>query len=60
MNIASHKNERVHMIGIDGSSMSGLAEMLLRQGYHVTGSDNALSHTVERLRDHGIDVAIGH
>ena len=60
MNIANHKNERVHMIGIGGSSMSGLAEMLLRQGYHVTGSDNALSHTVERLRDHGIDVVIGH
>ena len=60
MKIADYKNERVHMIGIGGSSMSGLAEMLVRQGYHVSGSDNALSHTVERLRDHGIGILIGH
>ena len=60
MKIADYKNERVHMIGIGGSSMSGLAEMLVHRGYHVSGSDNALSHTVERLRDHGIAVQIGH
>ncbi len=60
MNISEFKGRRIHMIGIGGSSMSGLAEMLLRQGYTVTGSDNALSHTVERLREHGIPVVIGH
>lgn len=58
--ITDFKNRRVHMIGIGGSSMSGLAEMLLREGYTVSGSDNAASHAVERLRNMGIDVHIGH
>ncbi len=48
------------MIGIGGSSMSGLAEMLLNEGYIVTGSDNANSHAVERLRDKGVQVSVGH
>ena len=58
--IADYQGKRVHMIGIGGSSMSGLAEMLLREGYTVTGSDNANSHAVERLRGLGIPVQVGH
>ena len=58
--ITDFKGRRVHMIGIGGSSMSGLAEMLLREGYTVSGSDNANSHAVERLRDMGITVHVGH
>ena len=58
--IRDFKDKRVHMIGIGGSSMSGLAEMLLRQGYHITGSDNAHSHAVERLEAQGVRVCIGH
>ena len=38
--IRDFRDQRVHMIGIGGSSMSGLAQMLLDQGYHITGSDN--------------------
>ena len=60
INIHDLQGKRVHMIGIGGSSMSGLAEMLLREGYTVTGSDNANSHAVERLRQMGIDVRVGH
>lgn len=60
VNIHDFAGKRVHMIGIGGSSMSGLAEMLLREGYIVTGSDNANSHAVERLRDMGISVKVGH
>ena len=60
MNIRDYQGKRVHMIGIGGSSMSGLAEMLLHEGYTVTGSDNANSHAVERLRGEGIEVHVGH
>ncbi|MBR1585000.1 MAG: UDP-N-acetylmuramate--L-alanine ligase [Clostridia bacterium] len=60
MNIRDYQGKRVHMIGIGGSSMSGLAEMLLHEGYTVTGSDNANSHAVERLREKGITVHVGH
>ena len=60
MDIRDVQGQRIHMIGIGGSSMSGLAEMLLREGYTVTGSDNAASHAVERLREKGIAVSVGH
>jgi len=60
ISIRDYQGKHVHMIGIGGSSMSGLAEMLLKEGYQVTGSDNANSHAVERLRKMGIDVHVGH
>ena len=60
MNIRDFEGKRVHMVGIGGSSMSGLAEMLLKEGYAVTGSDNANSHAVERLREKGVPVSVGH
>lgn len=60
IDIRDYQGKHVHMIGIGGSSMSGLAEMLLKEGYTVTGSDNANSHAVERLRAMGIDVHVGH
>ncbi len=60
IDILDYRGKRAHMIGIGGSSMSGLAEMLLKEGYTVTGSDNANSHAVERLRKMGIDVRVGH
>ena len=59
IDILDYQGKRVHMIGIGGSSMSGLAEMLLKEGYTVTGSDNANSHAVERLRNMGVDVKVG-
>ena len=60
ISICDYQGKRVHMVGMGGSSMSGLAEMLLKEGYTVTGSDNANSHAVERLRKMGIQVAVGH
>lgn len=50
----------IHMIGIGGVSMSGLAEILLNKGYHVKGSDMNQSLTIEKLRKTGIEVTIGH
>lgn len=58
--IDDYAGRRVHMIGIGGSSMSGLAEMLLRRGFRVTGSDRTHSHSVERLEAMGVKVGIGH
>ncbi len=60
VHIRDYKGKQIHMIGIGGSSMSGLAEMLLKEGYTVSGSDNANSHAVERLRKMGIPVTVGH
>ena len=60
IDILDFKGVRVHMIGIGGSSMSGLAEMLLHEGYTLTGSDNTHSHAVERLEKEGIHIEIGH
>lgn len=50
----------VHMIGIGGISMSGLAEILKNKGYNVKGSDMNDSDIVKKLKKSGIDVAIGH
>ena len=48
------------MIGIGGSSMSGLAEMLLAEGYQVTGSDRSDGYLLDGLRRKGIRVMVGH
>ena len=50
----------IHFVGIGGIGMCGLAELLLAQGYAVTGSDLASGATVERLRRLGALIAIGH
>ncbi len=51
---------RIHMVGIGGSGMSGIAEVLLNLGYQVTGSDMSLSDTVKRLQRLGAEISIGH
>ncbi len=58
--IRNFLGRHIHMIGIGGSSMSGLAQMLLEKGYRVTGSDNLETYTTKQLRDIGIPVVIGH
>ncbi|WP_420394619.1 UDP-N-acetylmuramate--L-alanine ligase [Acuticoccus sp.] len=50
----------VHFVGIGGIGMSGIAEVLHNLGYKVQGSDIAEGSNVQRLRDKGIEVAIGH
>lgn len=58
--LTDFRDKRIHMIGIGGSSMNGLAQMLLRQGYRITGSDKTRSHYVEALEGMGVQVFIGH
>jgi len=50
----------IHMIGIGGISMSGLAEILKNKGYIVKGSDMTKSSITEKLTTSGITVTIGH
>lgn len=53
-------NKKVHFIGIGGISMSGLAEILLKNGYKVSGSDMKDSSIVDKLRNKGAEIYIGH
>jgi UDP-N-acetylmuramate--alanine ligase len=55
-----HKVKRIHFVGIGGSGMSGIAEVLANQGYEVSGSDLGASATTQRLAERGIRIAIGH
>ncbi len=54
------KVRHIHMIGIGGSGMSGIAEVLLNQGYAVSGSDVAMGQVTKRLMKLGATVFIGH
>ena len=51
---------RLHFVGIGGSGMSGIAELMANLGYEVTGSDLREGDTTTRLRKLGIEVFIGH
>jgi UDP-N-acetylmuramate--alanine ligase len=55
-----HKVKRIHFVGIGGAGMSGIAEVLLNLGYHVSGSDLVEGAAVARLRGLGATVFIGH
>jgi UDP-N-acetylmuramate--alanine ligase len=57
-NIKKYKN--IHMLGIGGVSMSGIAEILHNWGFNVTGSDAHSSEITNKLLKNGIPVTIGH
>ncbi len=50
----------IHFVGIGGIGMSGIAEVMHNLGYKVQGSDIAEGYVVERLRQRGINVMMGH
>jgi UDP-N-acetylmuramate--alanine ligase len=59
--IASFRNfQQIHLVGIGGSGMSGIAEVLLSSGYAVSGSDLKQSPVTERLRKLGAKIFAGH
>ncbi|QNH95857.1 UDP-N-acetylmuramate--L-alanine ligase [Corynebacterium anserum] len=60
MTIPSVDLARVHMVGIGGAGMSGIARILLARGYRVTGSDMKDSRSILALRSAGAEIAIGH
>lgn len=55
-----HKIKHIHFVGIGGSGMNGIAEVMLNLGFQVSGSDLAESVATRRLRDLGAVVQIGH
>ena len=54
------RTRRIHFIGIGGSGMSGIAELLANLDYVVTGSDEKRSPATDRLQSVGVKVDIGH
>ncbi len=55
-----HKIKKIHFVGIGGSGMSGIAEVLLNLGYQISGSDLAANAATQRLAALGASIAIGH
>ena len=55
-----HKVKNIHFIGIAGSGMSGIAEVLLNLDFSVSGSDLVVNATTKRLTDFGATVYQGH
>jgi UDP-N-acetylmuramate--alanine ligase len=54
------KIKRIHFVGIGGSGMCGIAEVLINMGYHVSGSDTYRSDNVKRLEKLGANICTGH
>src|SRR5437899_13003611 len=52
--------QQIHFVGIGGSGMSGIAEILANLGYRVTGSDLKRNEAIERLERLGVKVFSGH
>lgn len=55
-----HRIQSIHFVGIGGSGMSGIAEVLLNLGYAISGSDLQASAVTRRLEQLGAKVSIGH
>jgi UDP-N-acetylmuramate--alanine ligase len=60
MTLGMRRIKRIHMVGIGGAGMGGIAEVLLNLGYAVSGSDLKRNAAVRRLEQLGAKVAIGH
>ena len=60
MNPSKFSLNNIHFVGIGGSGMSGIAEVLFNLGYTVTGSDKQESNITNRLTDLGIEIAFEH
>src|SRR3990167_3817072 len=52
--------KKLHFVGIGGIGMSGIAEILLDQGFNVSGSDKGLGEVTERLQKLGATISEGH
>ena len=60
MMVSFRNFQRIHLVGIGGIGMSGIAEVLLTLGYSVSGSDVKLSNITERLQKLGATIYQGH
>lgn len=57
---ASKKLKHIHMVGIGGTGMNGIAEVLFNLGYKVSGTDINENETTQRLVSLGVEISIGH
>ena len=57
---AMRRVERIHFVGIGGAGMGGIAEVLLNEGYKISGSDLGPNPVVERLASLGAEIKFGH
>ena len=61
MNILNiNQKMKIHFIGIGGIGMSGIAELMLDQGYQIQGSDLYVNENIKRLRNKGAKIYLGH
>src|ERR1700690_2828859 len=60
MMVSFRNFQRIHLVGIGGIGMSGIAEVLLTLGYSVSGSDTKPSTITERLKDLGATISEDH
>lgn len=60
MTVSLSSPTRVHLVGIGGAGMSGIARILVQRGHHVSGSDLREGRTLEELRVLGARVEVGH
>src|SRR5690606_10520135 len=59
--ILDNKNiQHIHFMGIGGIGVSALAEILMKKGYRITGTDIAPNKNTERLKKLGVEVTFGH
>jgi UDP-N-acetylmuramate--alanine ligase len=54
------KINHIHMVGIGGTGMNGIAEVLLNMDYKISGTDIAETEVTQRLADLGAEISIGH
>ncbi|MCL1066289.1 UDP-N-acetylmuramate--L-alanine ligase [Shewanella olleyana] len=52
--------KKIHFVGIGGAGMGGIAEVLVNEGYQISGSDIAINSVTERLESLGAKIIIGH
>jgi len=57
--IEDKKYKKIHFIGIGGVSMSGIALLLCKSGYQISGSDRSETKYLEHLRDNNVEIHIG-
>jgi len=60
MDVSVRRDARVHIVGVGGAGMSGVARLLVERGARVSGSDAQDSSALEGLRALGVDVYVGH
>ena len=58
--LTMRRTRHIHFVGIGGAGMGGIAEVLLTQGYVISGSDLNKSNTTQRLKDLGANIMLGH